>query len=77
MTPEQEPDMPITDILDAEESLLDDEPVPEELLEQPTQELEQENLLEEPIETPIEDSDEPISELEENKNLLLKRVWII
>jgi hypothetical protein len=67
MTPEQEPDMPITDILDAEESLLDDEPVPEELLEQPTQELEQENLLEEPIETPIEDSEEPISELEENQ----------
>jgi len=67
MTPEQEPDTPITDTLDAEESLLDDEPVPEELLEQPTQELEQENLLEEPIETPIEDSEEPTSVFEENQ----------
>jgi hypothetical protein len=70
MTDEQEPELPIEDIADGEESLDDGEQEPVEPLEPPTQEEEQENLLEEPIDTPIDNSEEPTSETEESQEPL-------
>ena len=66
-TEEPMPEPPTEEPLTDEESVLVDEPLTEENLEQPTQESEQESQLEEPIDTPIDNLDEPTSETVESQ----------